>query len=1433
MKKILALILSAAVLFSTYAAIIVSGEGEKLWQYIDGASNTVVTETDSGVYSAENTSRGFRVMTTQKFDPRDKKVSVVLGDTPGGWYTFGIVGSDGNVATMGNTQNGLDFVIYYDVANSNYRLHFWRNGACALSYGNHPIRDVSVAHTFGFDRFEGNWYLTIDGEIVNTDVVHSEINKVLDNNSEVYFVIGAQSTASFTDLKIVDNDEFQAWLPLSGETDILKGDSGYNLSGSGEVISADLYDVEKYELSFVSGAVANASLYLGVAAEDSDGNLIQKGIAAEINGESSKLGFFGAEGSFDLGLTADIAPDVSHTFSIVEREGVFYPALDGVIVNFPSDEAWQNRLTEFSEFIKSNGSKLKFTLSGDSGFNLTNVKLVLAKSQLVAHKANNADNDYTGTVTLQDSNGLTLSGKSSFITSEAYNVEKYDLSFKVTEASEWINLAVTKADNLDNIGKPIEDISASATRVDFLIKVSDGKLYVKEAADGATDYTDLYYSEQVTALNTAHTFGLREVGGHWYPAVDGVTCTSAVSARLDAFMAENGSSSLRFAIGGNGTDNFKAENVGVVKNAQKVFVNNDPHNTASVINQPNGLVTLSGGWWADLFTTEAYDITEQELTFTVGDMAKGRFYLSLAAPTGEISSAIGGDFDNPTRLDFQVSIDSANNYFLISYKASSGANQSQFNGATAYLKNNFKNKTHTFGLREVDGQWYPAIDGFVYSEAPAKGPESALKLINDFVNEHGTELRFGVASNHEITSFTLTDVGVTDIKDFAAQGNTAGTVEIGEDGYSNLTVEKGIFLTTDSYNVEEYDLQFDLESVPTEYIWLSVTAPDLPTNISTSFGSNFTDVSRIDFMIYPRYNQIVIRFPSTNGSAPQAEFTAAGSNLSKSLKLTAHTFGLREIDGHWYPALDGTTYTVTNKDSQNPTKILDDFMNNRSDLRFGIGGNSTFSVKAKMVEYNTLWGAYSGGGVVNKEVDGVTSADDFYLSIRTVDTYDITQNDIQFNITEYTGDWVRFGLAVADDSATLGESMLFIARFGKKGALSYLVNGKESRIYNLKYDLDTVHTFGVRELDGHWYPAIDGYIVNTKSNDDFDKFINEHKDEGFRFVLGAHNFFSAKDIKIIDAVESVEMPLTGFDIYGSNASLEGNEADGYTCSQTKDFTFAFSNAKYDMRTTSLSFKVNDVGEYIYFSVSAGDARTSGVLATGDDPPRFIFILRPIASDNKIQPAYWNIDGVTAKERAITTRNFNWFDTHTVDVRQIDENWFICIDGFIYQSRVSTVFNNFMNKHIDEGLNYGIGGAGTLNLTEIKVIDQVPLSEEAEALYEDGTLEDDNVEWGFDFGYDSDDGYSFDDYFNTNDDISFDFSDNDQDMTFTGVDSDVSEDDASPNIIGRVKKKKLVSAGHGYIFEWYEILAMVSGGVLLAGGITVAVVLVVKRRKRKS
>lgn len=1450
MKRILALFLSATVLLGTLTTLSVLGSDTALWKYIDNRSDTVITETADGVYSASREAGGFRIMTTEKFDPRDKKLSVVLGETTGEWFTFGVVGGDGSVSGLGNTQNGIDFIIHTN-GYANYYAYVHRNGRQEAVYGDHKVRDFKTAHTFGFNRQDGNWYLTIDGRILNTATVNENINKVLEENSEVYFVIGAQAAAAFTDIEIVENTEYRAWVPLSGEPVISKNQDGaYDLSGNGEIISGDSYDISSYEISFVSAETSDKPLRLGVAARNSDGTVTQKGITAEIKNGECRLGWYGEEGYVELPSTMSIAPDVPHTFGVSNRGGVYYPAVDSNIISFPEEADWQSRQAEFSDFVKSNSEKLSFTFYSESGVSLTNAAPVARKAELIPHKSYQNGYDYSGIVTSQTDNGLTLEGRSGFITSASYDVSKYDLAFKVTNTnSGWINLSVTKSDVVEGINKVLEDPTAPATRVDFLIYLNDGAFCVKNVNEGADSYNQVVYNNTVNALNAAHTFGLREIDGHWYPAIDGVACTlsgtdSAISYRLDKFMQDNGSTALRFAIGGE--NSIKIENTGIVDNTQSITINNDPNKTGAVANQPNGGVTVSGGNKADFLTVDAYDITEKDFTFTVDDLGNvGTVYLSIAKATGEISKNPGSDFTDPSRIDFKIFL--YNNSFAISFDASSDADQSVFNNVSNYLSKNFNNKTHTFGFRNVNGQWYPAIDGFVYDEEPAKEPDAALAFLNRFIEDNGTNLRFGVATNHEITDFTLTNVGVTDILGFAPHTNTVGTAESGENGYTVLSGSKGMFLTTDFYDVTKNDIQFNLTSAPNDYIGLSVTKADFPANISTSFGNDFNNPTRIDFKIYPLSNQLVICFKSTDGSAPQAEFTAASPNLQKSLKTTAHTFGLREIDGHWYPAIDGTAYTVTAKDKQNPTAILDKFMqDNGKLLRFGIGGQNNFVIEAKIIEPNTLWGACSGGGVINKEEDGVTSVDNFYLSVRTNDVFDITQKDVQFNITSYTGDWVRFGLAAANDSKTLGEAREFIARFGKNAAFSYLLNGTEARIANVKFDLNTVHTFGVRYYDGHWYPAVDGEIFYTKSNESFDAFIEANKENGFRFVLGAHNYFSATDMKVIDSVPSELRVPKGWDIYPGHGggSFEGNEQDGYSRQQTGGVAFAYTNAKYDMRTTSLSFNLADVGDFIYFCVSTGDASQSGALPVGPDPNRFVFILRPVASHVKLQLSNWNDGSNVGKERVITIKRFNWFDKHTIDVRQVGENWFICVDGIIYQSKVLSVFNEFMNSHIDEGLHYGFGASGSFDVSEVKIINQVPLSKESEFDFQDGTLDDAEIDWGFDFGNDANSDLTFEDDaindVNNNGDFSFNdvdnnfsFTDGDNNLSFTDGASDGESAETSQKIIGRMKKKRLVSAGHGYIFEWYEITGMILGGVLLLGGITTGVVIIIRRKKNKS
>ena len=664
-----------------------------------------------------------------------------------------------------------------------------------------------------------------------------------------------------------------------------------------------------------------------------------------------------------------------------------------------------------------------------------------------------------------------------------------------------------------------------------------------------------------------------------------------------------------------------------------------------------------------------------------------------------------------------------------------------------------------------------------------------------------------------------------------------------ENGYSADYSSPAYALTVSGYDMTKKSLRARVTDVGSNWMWLAVSKTDTDDENVLPSG-NAESVNRCVFIITPKNNYSLAQISYWNANGSGGETIINTVNFDWTVE---HTYDIRKgSDGNWYLSIDDQLQ------SNISSAVLNGFMEaNSDDLHYGIGGFTTFKAdKIGIVDQSqsggdvetTGWGYFSsagGGSFEGDDENGYSkdfqSGNIFALSR---EKYNISEKAVQVTLDEI-GDWFWFGVSAtgAEDTNPLpGGSGADISRFvfiitpkvnREKAQISYWNangSGGEHVINLIDFDWKAPHTYDIRKgSDGHWYIAVDSKLITGLTSDVLDEFVELNQGNGLKFAVGGMGKFIGKDIKVIDQKPGdTTVNTEGWRYFSSigNGDFEGNDKDGYSVNMLTGDLFAFTKNKYSITKTAVSFKLSDIRNWLYFSISASPTSDTNVLQVGpaDEVNRISFIITPKIGATRAQFSYWGQNGKSG-ETVIQEINFGWYDEHTLDVRKDadDGHWYLCIDGRVLSRKYSEILDEFMELNDPEELYYGLGGSGCFGATDIRIVNKPPIA----ALDDD----EDNGGGSSDLYVPEDYDFDFSDDHESGDDFSFDDSFND-DSYIDAVDENVN----AGKIKVRIKKRKLIEKGHGIIFTVWEKIGMVAGAVAVLSGLVTAVIFIIRKVK---
>lgn len=668
-----------------------------------------------------------------------------------------------------------------------------------------------------------------------------------------------------------------------------------------------------------------------------------------------------------------------------------------------------------------------------------------------------------------------------------------------------------------------------------------------------------------------------------------------------------------------------------------------------------------------------------------------------------------------------------------------------------------------------------------------------------------------------------------------------------ENGYSVNYGSAAYAITDTGYDMTQKSLRARVTDVGASWMWFSLSKTSADKDNNPLPDGSADTINRFVFIITPKnnYSLAQISYWNAAGNAGESVITTIDFDWT-----AEHVYDIRKAnDGNWYLAIDEQLQ------SNISSSVLNEFMEeNYGNLRYGIGGFTTFRAdKISIIDQQkgssevetTGWGYFSsaGGGSFdgNEETGYNKSLASGNLFAFTRESYDITKKSVSL-VLDDVGDWLWFGISAtgAEDSDPLPNGngtevnravFIITPKVDRtKAQISYWNangTGGEHVINLIDFDWSVEHTYDVRKgSDGHWYIAVDSKLISGLTSDVLDSFVASNQNNGLRFAVGGMGKFAAHNIKVIEQKSGdTKINTEGWRYISAigNGDFEGNDTEGYSVSMLSGDLFAFTKEKYSMTKTGVSFKLSDIRNWLYFSISATDMSDTDVLQVGqaDEVNRVSFIITPKIGATRAQFSYWGQNGKSG-ESVIQEISFGWYDEHTLDVRKDadDGHWYLCIDGMVLSRKYSEVFDKFMEANNPEDLYYGIGGSGCFGATDIKIVDKPPI-----AAYED----EENGDAGNSGLYVPEDyDFDFSDESNYGDDTYYELDDNFGDDSYIDA---VNENINAGKIKVRIKKRKLVEKGHGIIFTPLEKVGMVAGAAAVVAGLAVLVVIVIRKIKR--
>ena len=494
-----------------------------------------------------------------------------------------------------------------------------------------------------------------------------------------------------------------------------------------------------------------------------------------------------------------------HAYDIRKaQDGNWYFAIDAEILR-------DKTINSLNEFMNSNiYGELFYGLGSENGFDLPVLKI--AESPVTPNPIDEPGwkyfSDTRGELLLDADGTYSVSKPDKQIfafTNGTYDITKTSVSLKVNSVKEWFYFSISSTGIEDS--NPLPSGNKKPNRAAFVIVPQSNftraqiNIWSSNFQGGLVTLDTIDYD-----WNEPHIFDVRMgTDGHWYLWVDNIMKSSAVSHMLDSFIERNGTSALRYGIGGFG--GLDAEQIKITEQIPgDNYIDEGGWNCYNGVggrfsgNQKTGYsCNIQSGTFA--YTKLTYDIDKTAISLKIDDIG-GWFYFCIS-DTGESTDYLPvGAGDKVNKVVFVITPYGMNAQF--GHWAADGKSST----VTFITSREFDwfGSEHTFDIRRSDDpedeNWYLCVDGRLLMNRVSG-------VLNQFMQTHsGQQLHYGIGG---FTAFAASDINVVEKPKLQTGGDFSNeTVEIIGDyefdlDFDNLddTVDYGY---NDDFSFEDNDI---------------------------------------------------------------------------------------------------------------------------------------------------------------------------------------------------------------------------------------------------------------------------------------------------------------------------------------------------------------------------------------------------------------------------------------------------------------------------------------------------------------------------------------------------------------------------------------------------------------------------------------------------